>query len=564
MANTTQKMPTTWTILWTDSLNTGTWRNALPVYQDRPSPCHTACPLGGAIPRWVEKLKKEEYAAAWLELAQNNPLPSVTGRVCHHPCESSCNRTEYDEKLSVKLLERYLGDLALQQGWPLPAGQAALNKKVAVVGGGPAGLSAAYQLRRRGYVVEIFEAHPKPGGLLRYGIPEYRLPKAILDGELERLLQLGITIHSGISLGTADAYSRLRRDYDAVFLAMGAHRPQGLPQFASEPGLLCDGLAFLHQVNDGRPPAPGKHLAVIGGGNTAIDAARVAKRLGAADVTLLYRRTQEQMPCQPEEIIEAAEEGVHFLFLAAPLKIDRQNGMGMAKLICQQMRLGEKDASGRPSPEAIADAFISLDVDQIINATGATPDLSGLDEGLGITAESVAVDDGGQTDVKGIFAGGDLTGGERFVSRAIADGSKAAQSIDLYLRGLAPELKGDGAAVTYAELNTFYFAKNPAVRNHTLPAAQRLHNFNEVQQGIAPEEAAAEAARCFICGRCVLCDNCFYYCPDMAIKRKAQDLNLNLDPDLEGYTILEQYCKGCGLCVKECPRGALLLKEETL
>jgi NADPH-dependent glutamate synthase beta subunit-like oxidoreductase len=576
MANTTQKMPTTWTTLWTDSLNTGTWRSALPVYQDRPSPCHVACPLGGAIPRWVEKLNKEEYAAAWRELAQNNPFPSVTGRVCHHPCESSCNRGEYDEKLSVKLLERYLGDMALRQGWLLPAGQAAApaqapqNKRVAIVGAGPAGLSAACHLRRRGYSVEIFEASLKPGGLLRYGIPEYRLPKAILDGELQRLLQLGITIHCGSPLNTADAYSRLRRDYGAVFLAMGAQRPQSLPQLAGEPGLLYDGLAFLRQVNEGRPPAPGKHLAVIGGGNTAIDAARVAKRLGAAEVTLIYRRTREQMPCQPEEIIEAAEEGVHLLFLAAPLKIERQNGMGMAKLICQQMRLGENDASGRPRPEAIADAFISLEVDQIITATGATPDLSGVDEGLGLTAESIAADASGQTEVKGIFAGGDLTGGERFVSAAIADGIKAAQSIDCYLQGLAPELKTDGAAVTYAEVNTFYFAKNPAVRNHTLPAAQRLHNFNEVQQGIAPEEAAAEAARCFICGRCVLCDNCFYYCPDMAIKRKTRDPEdpkgpANLaDPDLDGYLVLEQYCKGCGLCVKECPRGALLLKEETL
>ena len=564
MSKAAEKIPTTWTTLWTDTLNTGTWRSALPVYQDRPSPCGGACPLGGAIPQWVEKLRNEELGAAWLKLAENNPFPSVTGRVCHHPCEESCNRAEYDEKLSVKLLERYLGDLALEQGWPLPAAEASQNKRVAIVGGGPAGLSAAYNLRRRGYGVEIFEARPKLGGLLRYGIPDYRLPKAILEGELERLLQLGITVHSGILLDTAEAYNRLRRDYDAIFLAMGVQLSQNLAQLGNEPDLLYDGLGFLRQVSEGRLPKVGKYVAVIGGGNTAIDAARVARRLGAARVTLVYRRTRNQMPCQEDEVREAADVGVDFLFLAAPLKISRQDGI--QRLICQRMRLGEKDSSGRPRPEAVEDAYIPLEVDRIIVATGASADLSGLGDGLGgglcIAGDSVAVDDGGQTCVKGVFAGGDLTGGERFVSAAIGDGKKAAQSIDLYLQGLAPEVNAAGAAVTYAEVNTFYFAKNPAVRNQTLTAPQRMHNFNEVQQGITPLQAAAEAARCFICGRCVLCDNCFYYCPDMAIKRNTN--GMGQDPELEGYTILEQYCKGCGLCVRECPRGALVLKEETL
>lgn len=569
MSKTIEKIPTTWTTLWTDTLNTGTWRSALPVYQDRPSPCAVACPLGGAIPLWLELLKKEDFDAAWLKLAENNPFPSVTGRVCHHPCEASCHRADFDEKISVKLLERYLGDLALEKGWPLPAGDASQgqksqNKRVAVVGAGPAGLSAACSLRRRGYGVDIFEARPKPGGLLRYGIPDYRLPKTILEGELERLLQLGINVHSGSSLDTAEDYSRLRRDYDAIFLAMGARRSQTLAQLANEPDLLYDGLDFLRQVNDGRLPKTGKHVAVIGGGNTAIDAARVARRLGAARVTLVYRRTRSQMPCQDDEIREAAEEGVDFLFLAAPLKVSRQDGM--QRLICQRMRLGEKDASGRPRPEAVEDAFTPLEVDRIIVATGAAADLSGVGDGLGgalcIDADSIAVDGGGQTNVKGVFAGGDLTGGERYVSAAIGDGNKAAQSIDLYLQGLTAEVKVNGEAVTYSEVNTFYFAKNPAVRNQTLPAPQRLHNFNEVQQGIAPLQAAAEAERCFVCGRCVLCDNCFYYCPDMAIKRITGDPEQGLE--LEGYTILEQYCKGCGLCVKECPRGALLLKEDTL
>lgn len=554
MAKTEDKIPAIWTMLWTDTLNTGTWRSALPVYQNRPSPCHLACPLGGEIPHWIEEIKKEEYYAAWLKVVENNPFPAITGRVCHHPCETSCNRSDYDEKLSVKLLERYIGDLALQQGWPFPARQAVQNKTVAVVGAGPAGLSAAYKLYQRGYAVEIFEARPKPGGLLRYGIPDYRLPKAILDGELARLEQLGITLHSGTMLNTAAAYSRLYRDYDAVFLAMGAQLPQKLPQLEAEPGLLYDGLVFLSQVNEGRLPKAGKHVVVIGGGNTAIDAARVARRLGAAEVTLVYRRTRDQMPCQPSEVHEAAEEGVNFIFLAAPLKITVKNGT--QQLICQKMKLGEKDASGRPRPEAIADAFISLEVDKLIVATGAAPDLRGLADGLLLQGNSLNVDESGQTATKGVYAGGDLTSGTRFVSTAIGDGKKAAKSIDLYLKGLPPAVQDAGAAVAYAEVNTFYFPPNPAVKNHNLEPSQRLHNFKEVQLGISPKQAAYEAARCFLCGRCVLCDNCFYYCPDMAIKRT--------NGDLAGYTVLDQYCKGCGLCVKECPRGALLLKEETL
>jgi len=544
-------IPTTWTTSWSDMNNTGTWRTATPVYQNRLSPCHMACPVNGAIPTWIEQLEKGEFHKAWSALMENNPFPSITGRVCHHPCESFCNRSQYDEKISIKMLERYIGDLALENGWHLsPKGVSQKKEAVAIVGGGPAGLSAAYHLSLKGYRAEIFETHQELGGLMRYGIPSYRLPRNVLDQEIDRLLQVGIKVHTGADVTGAEDYRRLQREYNAVFVATGAQRSRDFPELDDGSGMLLDGLNFLSQVNMNMTPTLGQNVIIVGGGNTAIDAARVAKRLGAGQVTIVYRRTEEQMPCQEIEIIEAKEEGIGFSFLAYPTKIDRGNGA--AKLICQKMRLGEKDSSGRPSPEVIEDAYFELKADNVVIAIGTESVIPEIDK---IEADSLLhVNKNQETSIKGLFAGGDLTSTERFVSSALGAGKKAAEGIDLFLGGSRVETASDEKAVSYEEVNTFYFPKGTGIENTSLPASERLKNFEEVQLGISDEQALTEAQRCFVCGQCVTCDNCFYYCPDMAISRNGAGDT--------GYMVLDQYCKGCGLCVKECPRGAIVLREE--
>jgi len=549
-------IPTTWTTSWSDTNNTGTWRTAIPVYQHRPSPCHLACPVSGSIPAWMDKLRKGQFYEAWLKIVENNPFPSITGRVCHHPCESSCNRAQFDEKVSIKLLERYIGDLALEKGWPLPSKNLARHKKVAIVGAGPAGLSAAYHLTLKGYRVEIFEARQMPGGLLRYGIPSYRLPREVLEGEIDRLLQLGIKVHNGHAINSPEEYRRLQKDYNALFISTGAQRPRELPLLENGFGIVTDGLNFLFQVNSGLAPKVEKRVIVIGGGNTAVDAARVAKRLGAEQVTLVYRRTEEEMPSQKSEILEAREEGIEFLFLASPVRVEKDTDNKGYRLICQKMRLGEKDASGRPRPEAITDAYFPLKVDSIIMAIGSDAEIPETGEMLELSANTLKVNEKQETSVKGIFTGGDLTSNQRFVSTALGAAKKAAENIDLLLQGTVKEEHFEGEAVAYEEVNTFYFLRSQALKNDLLQATDRVQNFKEVQLGILEEQALGEAERCFNCGLCLQCDNCFYYCPDMAIKKRD-------NAGEEKYIILGQYCKGCGLCVKECPRGAIVLKEES-
>lgn len=554
MSKAADMIPTTWTTLWSDTINTGTWRTAIPVYQHRLSPCHLACPVGSLIPAWAEMVRKGEFYKAWLKIVKNNPFPSVTGRVCHHPCETSCNRSQYDEKVSIKLLERYIGDLALEKGWSFPQHSITKKQRIAIVGAGPAGLAAAYRLRLKGYRVEIFEARQKAGGLLTYGIPAYRLPREVLEREIDRLLQMGIQLHFGAAINGAEEYRRLQKEYDALFIATGAQRPRTLPQFEDSSGLVSDGLDFLFQVNSGSSPSVGEKVIVIGGGNTAVDAARVARRLGAEQVTLVYRRTEEEMPSQKSEILEAREEGIDFAFLAAPVRIEKETGIKGCKLICQKMRLGEKDASGRPRPEAIKDAYFSLEADNIIMAIGSDAVMPEIGDQLELQGSLLKVNEKQETSVKGIFAGGDLTSMDRFVSSALGAGKKAAEHIEHLWESSCSDEPFADKAVAFEEVNTFYFLQSPGTPHNLLKASERVHNFNEVQQGISEEQALYEAARCFNCGLCIQCDNCFYYCPDMAIKKN--------DSGEEHYTVLEQYCKGCGLCVKECPRGAIVLKEE--
>ena len=545
------QVPTTWTTGWTDVFNTGTWRSAIPVHQQRPAPCHMACPVSGEIPTWIEHLKQGKYEEAWLTLATNNPFPAVIGRVCHHPCELECNRKEYDEKVSIKALERFLGDLALEKSWRLPVGEPAGNETIAVVGAGPAGLSAAYQLRKKGFGVTVYEARQKPGGLLTYGIPAYRLPRNILNGEIERLLQTGIELQTGTPLKDPAAFAQLKEKHAAVFLATGSQLSPGLPGL-DEGSAYLDGLHFLEQVNEGANLEVGKKVIVVGGGNTAVDAARSALRLGCTDVTILYRRDREQMPAQAEEINEAAEEGVKLILLAAPLSLKQE---GQTKvLLCQRMQLGEADSSGRQRPVPMAGETFTIEMDTLIGATGAQADLQPLQGVLEQAGSLVKVDETQATGKEGFFAGGDLTSTDRYVSTAIDAGGRAARAIACFLGANEEDADAGIDPVNFDDVNTFYFPSSPTLINSKQPATARAGDFREVERGISEDVAAAEAKRCFSCGTCLYCDNCFYFCPDMAVQR---DENL-----AAGYRVLDQYCKGCGLCAAECPRGVIVLKEE--
>lgn len=513
----------TWTTGTTESIKTGTWRAALPVYVNPPSPCRAACPVDGHIVDWIAMARAGDLFGAWTTLTRNNPFPAVAGRVCHRPCESACNRAGYDEPLAVRALERHVGDVALANGWRLHAAPLG-PQRVAIVGAGPSGLSAAYQLRRRGYGVTLFEAQCGLGGLLRDGIPPYRLPRAVLDGEIARLLALGIEVKTGTALASTEQFLRIRVEFDAVYLALGARKQKRLAQLDYRERWIIDGAAYLAAANTGAPPALGRRLAVIGGGSAAMDAARTARRAGH-EVSVLALESEAHLPAQREEVVQAIEEGIA-LYGGTLLKWVAVN----SALTLHCARVHPLDFAPVPGSD------FTLDADAIVPAIGQDPDLALLHPLLDVDGALLRIDAHQATRLSGVFAGGDVASSARFVTHAIGMGRDAAIEIDRWLMGETVVRAAPQAPVAASAINTFYHPRAPRA---------------EAQDGLWAEQALAEAARCFSCGRCTFCDNCFQYCPDMAVRRVAG-----------GYAIAAEYCKGCGLCVRECPTGSLALREE--
>lgn len=557
MSNVQNEIPTIWTTSWTDVLNTGTWRAAVPVHEWRPSPCHVQCPVGGSIPAWIAQIGEGAYRDAWLTVVENNPLPAVTGRVCHHPCEANCNRAALEGPVGVNALEHFLGDYALEQGWSFPEPPAPLGKRVAVVGGGPAGLACAYHLRRSGYEVTIFEARAELGGLLRYGIPEYRLPKAVVAREVQRILDMGVKARTRTPIPDADALSRLQEEYDAVFVAVGAQRAKRLAHLAESAGegRVLEGLAFLRRVNDGEAVALGGRVVVIGGGSAAMDVARTARRLDKA-VTIVALEGRDALPAQEEEVVEALEEGI-VLFAGAMVAGVDASGDAL-ELDCRKVTLDPEAPSGVLRPIPVEGGDFRLEADTIIVSIGQDPALEPFASLVQVEQAVIQVSGNCSTSRPGVFAGGDVATIVRFVSEALGDGKRAAQGIAAYLghpeAQVAPRL-GLDQAVSRDEVNLFYFPQADRRERAKAAASERAEDFREIARALTAAEAATEAGRCLSCGTCVECDNCFIFCPDMAVQKDAtRD---------QHYFILDQYCKGCGLCVAECPRGAVRLEQES-
>ncbi len=529
---------------------TGTWRYLRPSYITQRAPCSKACPIEQDISFYLTSLADGKPEEAWRKILESNPFPSTCGRVCHHPCERDCNRKDYDEPLAINSLERFLGDWGMKRSPDNSRGMEKKKEKVAVIGSGPAGLSCAYFLALEGYGVTVFEAMKEPGGMLRYGIPKYRLPRNILNREISRIKSLGVEIKSGKRLG-GDLGPEELKPYSAVFLATGAWAEQKPKLPGEDLSGVWHGLSFLREVNSGKTIPLGKRVIVVGGGNTAIDSARVAWRTGS-QVTVLYRRAKEDMPAIADEIEEAGKEGVVFIFQSAPAKIV---GKGeVQKVHCLKTRPGRPDASGRRSPVVIPGSGFSLKADSVILAVGERADLSFLPEGVRSENGLISIDPWGRTTLPGFFAGGDAATGQGYVSQAIASGKKTALAIDRYLQGRAENPEEDQREIVRLDkINLDYFHPQKRAGTFSLGVNQRSGKFTEVHKGLSPSRAKSEAERCFSCGNCIQCNVCLMVCPDVAVSFLAEEKKYLIDYD---------HCKGCGICAVECPRSAMKLEEE--
>ena len=522
----------------------GPVRAQRPVYVDLLPPCNAGCPAGENIQAWLAHIQAGEHERAWRELVADNPLPAIHGRVCYHPCESVCNRANLDSAVSIHSVERFLGDLALDRGWRFDSPGPATGRRVLVIGAGPSGLSAAYHLARLGHEVEIRDAGPKAGGMMRYGIPAYRLPRDVLDGELERIAALGVRITSAHRVEDLVA-ERADGRFDAVFVAVGAHLSKRVEIPARDAGPIVDAVSFLRGVASGERPQVGRRVAVYGGGNTAMDAARVARRLGAEETLIVYRRTREQMPAHEEEAADAEREGVRINWLRTIAAVDGP------ELTVEVMEL---DASGYPQPTG---RFETLEADTVILALGQDTDtafLRGVPEIEFDRDGTVQVTAALMTGCRGVFAGGDMVPSERTVTIGVGHGKRAARQIDAWLR--------DGATATAAakhpqagfeKLNLWFFGDAGRKRQPELPPEERVAGFAEVIGGLTPEQAGFEARRCLSCGNCCECDGCLGACPEDAVIKLGPGHRYRFDYDR---------CTGCQACFEQCPVHAIEMFPE--
>jgi 2-oxoacid:acceptor oxidoreductase delta subunit (pyruvate/2-ketoisovalerate family) len=522
---------------------TGSWRVERPVYVDLMPPCNNACPAGENIQQWLFDAESGDYETAWRQLVRDNPLPAVMGRICYHPCETACNRAQLDEAVGINSIERFLGDLALEHEWAMPTPGPDTTKRVLVVGAGPSGLSAAYHLRLLGHRVQLVDGAAQLGGMMRYGIPAYRLPRDVLDAETGRLVDLGIDVvlnHTGVAVER----ERSEGGFDAVFLGVGAQLARRVEIPCGDSSRILDAVSDLHQVADGDAPQLGRRVAVYGGGDTALDAARTARRLGASEAVIVYRRNRERMPAHGTELDEALEEGITMRWLSTISHYEA------GSIVLEKMRLNDQGY-----PQATGE-YEQLGADALVLALGQDTDLSLL-----ATAPDVTIEDGVvevsatmMASGDGVFAGGDAVPSQRTATIAVGHGKRAARGIDAYLAGLEPVVAPRHELAGFERLNTWYYADAPRTERPELERARRQSSFDEIVGGLTEQNALFEARRCLSCGNCFECDNCFGVCPDNAVL-KLGDGRYQFDLD---------FCKGCGICAAECPCGAIDMVPEQI
>jgi 2-oxoacid:acceptor oxidoreductase gamma subunit (pyruvate/2-ketoisovalerate family) len=530
---------------------TGAWTTQRPRYVETLAPCNAWCPAGNDVIGFVQSLHAGDARRGAAILARTTPLPGVCGRVCPAPCMEGCNRAEYDGAVNLRGLERWIADAHAP---PAVAEPCERPRRIAVVGSGPAGLSATWTLARRGHRVVLFEGEAKLGGLLRTGIPAYRLPRDVLDREIAAVLALGVETRTGRFLAREEL-AGLLDEFEAVVLASGLQKLTRLEVPGAELGAIEQGLHFLHRVNvDGGARLSG-HVVVLGGGNTAMDCARSALRCGADRVTVVYRRTRAEMPAIREEIEQALEEGIELLELRAPVAChgihgnrSRASGNGgesrVQELELAEVELGPADASGRRRP-LVTGRTARLGCDHVLLALGQGVDARLLPAGWEL--RDGRVHQGGRP--LPVFAAGDFATGDGTVTHALGSGRRAAE-LALAALGdavVAFERPDRTLAVPATDLRFDHFAKREMARGRVRPAARRVRSFTEVDDGLAD---AGEAHRCFSCGHCTRCDTCLVFCPEGIIRREAP-----------GYAVDYSFCKGCGICVEECPRAAMELTE---
>lgn len=528
------------------SNHTGSWRTLRPVNVFKLPPCNKQCPAGENIQLWLSLAAEGDYEKAWTMLVENNPLPACMGRVCYHTCEGKCNRGFLDESVGINSVERFLGDYAIEHKLAFRKPTRETGKKVLIIGSGPAGLSAAYQLRRFGHSVHIVEMAEKAGGMMRYGIPVYRLPRDILDAEIQRILDMGVTIEYNHKVEDVLA-EKAAGNYDAVIMGMGASLSTNIDIPSGDTSKILHAIDVLKDISEDPNSGLelGRKVAVYGGGNTAVDVARSLRRIGAEPI-IVYRRNRDKMPANEEEMDGAIAEGVTVNWLTTIAKAEGE------QLKIEKMALDDK---GYPQPTG---EFDTLPADSVVLAIGQNVDLSVLKNVPGLELQKDAVTVNPQnyaTTVEGLFAAGDMVPGDRTVTAAIGMGKHAARGVNAYLKGTEYVHPAKNPDVKFEDMHPYYYSEAPKKIRSELELARRTSTFDEVQYGLTEENAIFEARRCLSCGNCMECDNCYGVCPDNAI--------IKLGPG-KRYEFNYTYCKGCGVCAQECPCGHIDMVPEKI
>ena len=550
-----------------------------PEFRTKIPPCEngpTHCIAGEAIRTTISLIQRNQFEEALENIKLENPFPGTCGRVCFHPCETHCNRNEYDDGVAINALERAVFDYANRKVVKKPIKKEKTGKKVAVIGSGPAGMTCAYFLTILGHGVKVFEALSVLGGIPRIGIPAYRLPREVVNEEVEEIVDLGVEIKANTEVGKDISFSRITGEYDACFIGVGAHESVKLNIPGEQGSGVTSGMEFLKMVALNKEIDLGTKVGVIGGGNTAVDAARTAKRLGARNVSIIYRRTVKEMPAYSQEVAAAEKEGIELIELTVPIKIHR-NGRKLAGIECLKTNLLKRGEDERPRPEPINGTNFMLDIDTLIVAVSETPKISFLPPTIEMFGSLIKVDSLGRTSMPGVYAGGDVTSKSRSVVEAIASGKRAAVGIDIWLTGTDERISAvlqkrergaisilkylnkeyaleDGALISFKDLNTAYFNKSFRAQATELAIEARASNFIEVVSGLSKQKAIEEAKRCFQCGQCNLCENCYIFCPEVAIMFDTKGSSL---------VLTHEFCKECGICIQECPRGAICREART-